>query len=107
MARVKVMFFLPHEDNDGRSLEEEIKELEMELTFTFAGWTCAGYVAGHYRMADGTGASDVNSSYFVVFEESRLDELTAILKNFMVGMTQESIYLEIHRNVDFRFITRE
>ncbi|MSU78222.1 MAG: hypothetical protein EXS16_09005 [Gemmataceae bacterium] len=101
MASVKAMFFLPNEDNDGRSLEEEIRELEMELTFTFAGWTCAGYVAGHYRMADGTGASDVNSSYFVVLDESRIDVLAEILKNFMDGTTQEAIYLEIHRNVEF------
>ena len=107
MAKVKAVFFIPKSDNDGRSLDAEIKELEMELTLTFAGWTCQGYVAGQYKMADGTCTSDVNAAYFAVLDEARIDELVEILKGFISKTRQEAIYLEIHRNVEFRFVKRE
>lgn len=106
MAKVKAVFFIPSNDNDGRSLEAEIKELEMELTLNFAGWTCQGYVAGQYRIADGSCTSDVNASYFAVLEETRINELEEILQGFIEKTQQEAIYLEIHRNVEFRFVKR-
>src|ERR1017187_4850461 len=104
MAKVKAVFFIPTADNDGRLLDAEIKDLEMELTVTFTGWTCQGYVEGQYMMSDGTSTGDINASYFVVFEESRIQELMDILRAFKAKTLQEAIYLEIHRNVEFYFI---
>lgn len=104
MTKVKAVFFVPTVDNDGRELDAEIDDLEMELTLTFAGWTCQGYVQGKYKMADGSHADDVNASYFVVFEESRIHELKEILRAFKKKTLQEAIYLEIHRDVEFHLI---
>ncbi len=103
---MKVVFFVPVKDNDGRPLQAEIDDLEMELIITFVGWTFQGYVKGYYRMLDGSRSIDVNASYFIVIEESRLGELIAILEGFLKGTLQEAIYLEIQRNLEFRFITR-
>jgi hypothetical protein len=106
MAKVKALFFIPKADNDGRSLDAEISELEMELTLAFAGWTCQGYVEGQYKMADGATTKDVNACYFAVMDESRLGELEAILQAFILKTQQEAIYLEIQRHIEFRFVKR-
>jgi hypothetical protein len=106
MAKVKVVFFVPVKDNDGRPLQAEIDDLEMELTIHFVGWTFQGYVRGYFRMADGTPSMDVSASYFIGMERSRLDEVVAILQNFINKTLQEALYLEIHDNVEFRFVTR-
>ena len=107
MEKVKAVFYLPKLDNNGRSLKTEIKELEMELTLRFAGWTCQGYVTGHYRMADGSSAKDVNASYFVIMEKARIDELKELLHGFIKKMQQEAIYLEIQKEVEFYLVLRD
>ncbi len=106
MAKVKVTFFVPIRDNDGRPLQAEIDDLEMELIVTFVGWTFQGYVKGSYRMSDGGRSLDVNASYFIVIEESRLNELVAILEAFLNETMQEALYLEIQRDFEFKLITR-
>src|SRR5579871_1371423 len=106
MGKVKADFFVPVKDNDGRTLQAEIDDLEMDMTIRFVGWTFQGYVRGNYQMADGTRCMDVNASYFVVMERSRIDQLIEILRVFLGKTLQESIYLEIHENIEFRFITR-
>jgi hypothetical protein len=104
MAKVKVIFYIPLKDNDGRILAGEIKELEAELYLQFVGWTFLGYVKGAYRMADQTCAIDESGAYAVVFEESRLGEVEQILRDFRGKTKQEAIYLEIHWAVEVRFI---
>jgi hypothetical protein len=104
MAEVKALFYLPLHDNDGRDLIEEIVALQDELFVRFAGWTLQGYVKGAYRMADGTQALDESAAYIVVLDEARVGELEQLLRDFKHKTLQETLYLEIHRDVDVRFI---
>lgn len=104
MARVKALFYLPLQDNDGRDLSAEIDDLRMELYVRFVGWTFQGYVKGAYRMADGTPSMDESGAYVVILEESRLAEVEEVLRDFKGKTLQESIYLEIQWDVDIRFI---
>jgi hypothetical protein len=105
MARVKVVFYLPLRDNDGRPLEAEINDVEMELNLAFAGWTLWSNVRGVYTKADGTRTLDVSGAYSIVMDESRIDEVVRILKEFRSKTLQESIYMEVQRNLDIRFVT--
>jgi hypothetical protein len=104
MARVKVLFYLPLKDNDGRDLSAEIDDTEMELYVRFVGWTFQGFIKGAYRMADGTQSVDESASYVVILEESRVLEIEEVLRDFKGKTLQEFIYLEIQHNVDVRFI---
>lgn len=104
MAQVKAVFYVPIKDNDGRSLKAEIVDLESELFLTFVGWTSLGMVKGAWRMADGTQSLDDSEAYALILDESRLSELEEILLSFKNKTTQEAIYLEIHRNVEIRFV---
>lgn len=104
MAQVKALFYLPLKDNDGRGLAPEILQVEMELYSLFGGWTFRGDVKGAYRMDDGTLSTDVSGAYEVVLEETRLPELEQVLRDFRGSTLQESIFLEIQRNLDVRFI---
>ena len=104
MADVKALFYLPLRDNVGRDVTEEIEALEAELFVLFSGWTFQGYVKGAYRMADGTQSLDESSAYVVVCDESRIAELEQLLRDFKSKTSQETIYLEIQRDVDVRFV---
>src|SRR5690348_4614618 len=104
MATVKALFYIPLRDTDGRRLVSETDDLEIELFLRFAGWTFLGDVKGAYKMADGTRALDESGAYFVVLDESRLGELEQALRDFKAKTQQESIYLEVQRDVDVRFI---
>lgn len=104
MAEVKALFYLPLRDNDGRELTELIESLEAELFVHFSGWTFQGYVKGAYRMADGTQSLDESGAYVVVLDESRIGELETMLQNFKSHTLQEAIYLEIHKDVDVRYL---
>jgi hypothetical protein len=104
MAQVKTLFFIPLKDNDGRDLTAEIEDLRTELYVRFVGWTFWGYVKGAYRTADGTRAVDESGAYVVVLDEARLPELEQVLRDFKSRTLQEAIYLEIHRDVDVRFV---
>ena len=104
MAKAKFVFFVPVKDNNGRPLQAEIDDLEMEMTIRFVGWTFQGYVRGFYRMADGTASMDISASYFVTMERPRESELVEVLRVFLSKTFQEALYLEIHENIEFRFI---
>ena len=104
MAQVKALFYLPLRDNDGRDLSEEIESLEAELFIRFSGWTFQGYVKGAYRMADGTQSLDESAAYVVVCDESQIEELEGLLRDLKSKTSQETIYLEIQREVDVRFV---
>jgi hypothetical protein len=104
MARVKALFYIPIRDNDGRDLSAETEELKTDLYVRFVGWTFLGYVKGAYRMADGSQAIDEHGAYMVVIDDSRVPEVEQVLRDFKGKTLQESIYLEIQRDVDVRFI---
>src|SRR5262245_55126546 len=104
MAKVKVVFYLPLKDNDGRVLAAEIKEVEAELFVHFVGWTFLGYIKGAYRMADQTCALDESGAYTVALDESRIGEVEQILRDFKTKTKQEAIYLEIQSAIEIRFI---
>jgi len=104
MKKVKSLFFLPLNDNDGRSLRSEIDDLESELYLRFVGWTFLGFVKGAYRMPDGAPTFDENAAYSIVMLEDRVDELEDLLRQFRNQTQQDAIYLEIQRDVDVRFI---
>lgn len=105
MSKVKVVFYLPLLDNDGRSLRSEIDQLEVNLYIQFVGWTFLGYVKGAYKMADGSKSLDESAAYSLVVGEERIDEVVKLLQNFKEQTTQEAIYLEINRDTEVRFIT--
>jgi len=68
------------------------------------GWTFSGYITGAFQMPDGSQSINDIESSFVVIDESRVEELEQILRNFKAKTTQAAIYLEIQRNVDIRFV---
>jgi hypothetical protein len=47
---VKVVFYLPLKDNDGRDLSREIEDAEANLFILFGSWTFHGYIKGSYQM---------------------------------------------------------
>lgn len=104
MADVKALFFLPLRDNDGRELIDEIVAVEAELFVRFGGWTFQGYVKGAYRMAGGDQANDECAAYFVVCDEARMTEVESVLRDFKAKTLQESLYLEVQRDVDVRYL---
>ncbi len=104
MANIKAVFYLPIQDNDGRDLTAEIEEVRTELYVQFGGWTFQGYVQGAFRMADDSQSLDVSAVYIIVLDESRVDELEAILRDFKSKTLQEAIYLELQHEVEVRFV---
>src|SRR4051794_21102436 len=104
MAKVKAVFYIPICDNDGRNLDDEIDDLEFALYVEFVAWTSNGMVTGTYQMPDGSRSDDVHYVYSIFMEESRLPELEEILLAFKAKTLQDSIYLEIQRNIDVRFV---
>ena len=104
MAKVKAVFYLPIRDNDGRDLTTEIEGVRAEVYVRFHGWTFAGYITGAFQMPDGSQSVDDLESYFVIIDDTRVDELEQVLRDFKSKTTQEAIYLEIQRNVDIRFV---
>jgi hypothetical protein len=101
---VKVVFYLPLKDNDGRSLKQDIEDLEMELYLHFVGWTSLGLVRGAYRMASGVRVIDTCEAYAVGLDPERISELEQVVQEFKRKTSQEAIYLEVHWNVEIRFI---
>ena len=104
MAKVKAVFFLPLRDNDGRTLQAEIDDAEFELYSTFVGFTCSGTVRGTYQMADKSKAEDTCLAYFVVLDETRVDELKDVLRRFKARTTQEALNFELQYNTVIDFI---
>ncbi|GEM_PF-4722624 len=104
MAKVKATFFLPLNDNDGRSLRAEIRAVEDALLNSFPGYTKTAPVSGIYRMADGTKVKDRCRSYFIWIEEEQLDQLKEIVRTFKAATTQEAIYFDVLYNSDVDFI---
>lgn len=104
MSRAKATFFLPTNDNDGRSLAQEIVELESALYVHFSGWTLQGLVQGSFKMKDGSWANDMCRAYFLVFEESEIPTLERILLEFKAKTKQEAMYLEVQHEVDMRYL---
>ena len=51
-----------------------------------------------------TRSVDTSASYFVVLDDADLPELESILRDFRAKTKQEAIYLEVHRQVDIRFL---
>jgi hypothetical protein len=104
MPSVKAVFYLPLRDNDGRDLTAEAEAVKVELFVRFSGWTFLGYVKGAFRMTDGSQSLDESAAYMVVLDDGRLGELEQVLREFKQKTLQEAIYLEIHRDIDVRFI---
>ena len=104
MAKVKATFYIPLADNDGRDLEAEIDQLEFYLYAQFVAWTDNGLVTGTYQMPDGTRSDDVHAVYSISMDESRLPELEELSRGFIKNTLQESIYLEIQRNIEVRLV---
>ena len=57
-------------------------------------------------MADGTASMDVSASYFIAVERNRLSELLEILQTFIGKTQQEALYVEVHENIEFLYVTR-
>lgn len=104
MAQVKLRFYLPLRDNDGRALAAEIDDVERELSIWFAGWTMTGVVRGFYRMADQTIAFDESNAYELVTDDGRVAEVETILRAFKARTTQEVIYFEVVYNTSVRYL---
>lgn len=102
---VKAVFYLPVEDNNGRDLRVEIAEVEDALFAKFNGYTFLGHVKGAFRMSDGTQSLDTHAAYMVGLDDANISYLEEILMNFKDSTLQESIYLEIQRQVEFRFLS--
>lgn len=104
MALAKATFFLPMKDSDDRDLLADHEAVRWIIYDLFDGWTFLGYVEGAFRMSDGTHALDRSAAYVVVLQERRIEELEATLREFKARTLQAAIYLEIQRNVEFRFV---
>ena len=47
---------------------------------------------------------DESGAYAVILDETRVEELKHVLRDFKNKTTQEAIYLELQRNIDFEFV---
>src|SRR5579859_3539625 len=104
MAVVKVTFYLPVTDNDGQDLGAEIDETHADLWARFGAFTAEGRVKGAYRMSDGSQARDVNEKYTLVLDDSQLNGVEQLLRDFKGKTRQEKMYLEIQHGVELRLI---
>ena len=104
MAQVKLRFYLPLRDNDGRPLDADIADVERELFNLFTGWSMVGVIKGVYLMADLSPAHDECNAYELVTDESRAAVVESVLLAFKAKTTQEAIYFEVVRNTDVRFL---
>lgn len=104
MAQVKIVFYLPRRDNDGRSLQSEIQFVELELYSRFGGLTMKGVIRGMFRMPDGSLSRDVLNCYELVTDDWRVSEVESVLLDFKSKTTQASIYCEIQHDTDVRFL---
>ena len=104
MAQVKLVFFLPIRDNDGRELTAERSELEDELYLHFLAWTKLGIVQGAYRMSDGTRMVDEHQAYAILLDEILVPDVEDVLRRFKAKTLQEAMYLEVQYNVEIRLI---
>ena len=104
VANVKVVFFLPVCDNDGRELTAEREAVEDDLFLIFIGWTFLGMVQGAYRMTDGTRSIDEHRAYAVMTDDSHIGEIEDILRRFKAKTTQEAIYMELQYNTELRLV---
>ena len=112
---VKITFLIPLADNDGRDLRDEIALLDADLANAVGGYTkhpATGAWAGTVDHR-GTGVHFDNSwAYFVTLDgrcdadqpQRELDRLLRCVRWFKDRTFQESIYLDICRNVEVRFI---
>lgn len=89
MSQAKATFLLPLQDNDGRSLRQEIKMVRTEMFNRFFGWTREGMVRGAYRMETGEMALDASARYFVIVDESRLTQVEEVLLLFKAMASQQ------------------
>ena len=105
---VKITFYLPQVDNDGRNLCGDIAETLDELYAEFGGYTDFGEINGKFRMANGKCRWDRLYAFSVCFEDNcnfvQEGHLISILNGFKARTLQESIYVEVQRDVDIRFI---
>jgi hypothetical protein len=76
----------------------------MELYLRFVGWTFLGIVQGAYRMGDGTRVIDKHRAYAIILDESRIEEVEEVLREFKAKTTQEAIYLEVQYHVVLRLV---
>jgi len=104
MAQVKLVFFLPILDNDGRNLSEERSDAKDDLYLQFVAWTRLGIVQGAYRMADGAKKLDDHHAYAVLLDEMLIPNVEDVLRRFKSKTLQEAIYLEVQYHVDMRLI---
>jgi len=104
MASVRVTFYLPVKDNDGRDLAREIDEAHAELWIRFGAFTAEGRVHGSYRMSDGSQAQDTNEKYTLVLDDSRVGDVEQVLRDFKGKTQQEQMYLEIQHGVELRLV---
>lgn len=104
MADVKATFYLPLKDNDERPLLSEIGAVEDACYEAFGAWTLTGLFQGAWKMKTGERKMDTSAVYMIVMAETRVSELEDILRSFKARTRQESLFLEIERNVDVRFL---
>ena len=88
MATVKVVFFLPLRDNDGRDLQPERSDVEDELYLRFLSWTQLGIVQGAYRMAGGAKAVDEHRAYALLLDEILVAGVEDVLRRFKARTTR-------------------
>lgn len=104
MPGIKVVFYLPLKDVDGRDLAAEIEGVRDELYVRFSAWTFLGYVKGAWKMQDGAQAIDTSEAYMVAIDDDRLDELETVLRYFKSKTLQEAIYVEVQRSVEVKLL---
>src|SRR5438128_1346472 len=103
-GRCQSNVYLPLKDNDGRSLAAEIGAVEDACFEAFGAWTLTGLFQGVWRMKTGERKMDTSAVYMIVLAEEKLSELEEIIRSFKARTKQESIFLEVERNVDVRFL---
>ncbi|HYH64576.1 MAG TPA: hypothetical protein VD866_07770, partial [Urbifossiella sp.] len=72
MAQVKLLFYLPINDNDGRDLRADHLDVQTGAYHIAGGWTFLGFVEGAFRMKDGSLSLDRSAAYVVLVEEERI-----------------------------------
>lgn len=104
-AQVKVTFYLPVKDNDGRDLSTEIADVEDACYDAFGAWTFVGYIRGAWRMREsGARRVDTSAVYSIAVTENCVAELEGILRAFKRRTGQEAIYMKLATRVEIRLL---
>jgi hypothetical protein len=87
---------IPLTYNDGTQVPKgTIETIQEQIFAAFAGWTIEGTVKGAYRMQSGEKRVEDSLKVSIILDESRINELEAMVAQWCGELGQETMLLKI------------